>query len=305
MKKIIATFLILIFSLTGVFAYSPSSKDNKILNKIYPKLDLICKKSEEKCEILKKKIDKFSYKYRKKENIYFLLTEISKYIEKKLIKNKNINIKKINKIICTKVSDWDTIHFKKDWKDYITRLIWIDSPENTTIRYWYTEKLWNKAKDYLNNLILNKEIQIEYDSSQARTDKYWRHLVYIFYKWENINKKMVEEGLAKEYTYNKPYKYQKDFLNAQKKAKKLKKGIWSLNIEEVKKVIKQIDDHTDISGNVCYIKWNINSKWNKIYHFPWCKSYNKTKITPSKWEKCFKTSKEAENSGWTMAWNCN
>jgi len=34
---------------------------------------------------------------------------------------------------------------------------------------------------------------------------------------------MIEQGLAKEYTYNKPYKYQKEFLEAEKKAKELKK----------------------------------------------------------------------------------
>jgi len=267
MKKIIAVLLIFILSIWSVLAYNPITKDYKILNKVYLKLDLICKKSEKKCKILKTKIDKISYKYRKKEKIYFLLTEISKYLNEK-IENK-LNVKKdISKIIVTKVSDWDTIHFEKDWKDYVARLIWIDSPENTTTRYWYIEKLWNEAKDYLNDLILNKEITIEYDESQARTDKYWRHLIYIFYKWENINKKMIEEWLAKEYTYNKPYKYQKEFLKAELNAKKLKKWIWSLDKEEIKKVIKQIDDHTDISKNTCYIKWNINSKWKKIYHFP-------------------------------------
>jgi endonuclease YncB( thermonuclease family) len=34
---------------------------------------------------------------------------------------------------------------------------------------------------------------------------------------------MIEEGLAKEYTYNKAYKYQKEFKQAEEKAKELKK----------------------------------------------------------------------------------
>jgi endonuclease YncB( thermonuclease family) len=34
---------------------------------------------------------------------------------------------------------------------------------------------------------------------------------------------MIEEGLAKEYTYRKAYKYQKDFKEAEVKAKKMKK----------------------------------------------------------------------------------
>lgn len=305
MKKTIVIFLMFLSSITGVLAYSPTSKDEKILNKIYPQLDLICKKSEKKCKVIKIKIDKISYKYKKKEKLYFLLTEISKYLENKLNQDKVLNIEENTKIIVVKVSDWDTIHFQKDWKRYVTRLIWIDSPENTTTRFWHTERLWNEAKIYLNDLILNKEITIEYDHSQARIDKYWRHLVYVFYKWENINKKIIEEGLAKEYTYNKAYKYQKEFKQAEEKAKKSKKWIWSLTKEETKKVINNISDHSNMPSTTCNIKWNINSKKEKIYHYPWCKSYNKTKISLNKWERYFCSNKEAENAGWRVAWNCN
>jgi len=304
MKKNLTILIIFIFSITGVFAYSPTLKDSEILNKIYPKLDLICEKSEIKCKSLKVKIDNISYKYKKKEKLYFILTEISKYIDSKLNKNEVLK-EEISKIIVTKVSDWDTIHFEKDWKDYVTRLIWIDSPENTTTRYWYTEKLWDEAQVYLNDLILNKEITIEYDYTQARIDKYWRHLIYIFYKWENINQKMIEQGLAKEYTYNKPYKYQKEFIEEEKKAKELKKWIWSLTEEETKKVINQISTHIQTQNTTCNIKWNINSKWVKIYHYPWCKSYNLTKISLDKWEKYFCSKDEAKNAGWRVAWNCN
>jgi len=298
MKKILSILIIFIFSISWVFAYTPTQKDYKILNNIYPKIDRICKKSQKNCKTLKTKIDKISIKYKRNERIYFLLTELSKHLTNEL--------KLTNIIIVTKVTDWDTIHFKKDWKDYVTRLIWIDAPENSTTRYWYTEKLWDEAKKYLEKLILWKQIQIEYDSTQARTDKYWRHLIYIFYNWENINKKMIEEGLAKEYTYNKPYKYQKEFLEAQEQAKKLKKWIWGLEKETQIKVIEQISDHNDTPTNTsCNIKWNINSKWEKIYHFPGCRSYNQTKITPSKWERWFCSKEEAEKAWWRMAWNCN
>jgi len=312
MKKILISFLILIFSFTSVFAYTPTQKDYNLLNKIYPKLNFICKKSKKNCKNLKNKIDKISFKYKKNEKIYFLLNEISKFLSKKLEKNKKnfqntkkIKTKNLNStIIVTKVIDWDTIHFKKSWKDYVARLIWIDSPENSTTRYGHTEKLWKEAKIYLSNLILNKKIKIEYDKTQARTDKYWRHLVYIFYNWENINKKMIEEGLAKEYTYNKAYKYQKIFLQAQKLAKKYKKWIWSFKKEDSKKIIKHISNHYDIAPKNCKIKWNINSKWEKIYHLPWCRSYNKTKISPYKWEKYFCSEKQALQAWWRKAWNC-
>ncbi len=314
MKKLLTIVLITILSISWTLAYAPSTKDDKILNKVYKKLNVVCKKSKQKCWNLKNKIDKINIKYKSKPRIHFLLQSISNYIKIQLEVEEDIlqnlledDIKEpkkviVPKIIVTKITDWDTIHFKKEWKDYVTRLIWIDSPENSTTRYGHTEKLWNQAKDYLSKIIADKEIQIEYDDTQAKTDKYWRHLVYIFYKWENINQKMIEKWLAKEYTYDRPYKYQKEFIAAEKEAKKLKKWLWGLENKE--EVIKIIDNHS-VEPWICKIKGNINSKKEKIYHMIWCKSYNKTKITPAKWERFFCTQDEAKKAGWRMAWNCN
>jgi hypothetical protein len=85
----------------------------------------------------------------------------------------------------------------------------------------------------------------------------------------------------------------------------MKKWIWSLEKKETKKVIKKTENHSNISNTTCNIKWNISSKWVKIYHYPWCGSYKRTKISLDKWEKYFCSNKEAENAGWRVAWNCN
>ena len=311
MKKLL--IILLFFFLTfWVFAYTPTEKDKVILTKIYTKIDPICENSIDKCNNLVKWIITLKIKYKSSDKLVYLLSELVNHLETKYI-NKNSFENLINWVInqtnekitvlVTKVTDWDTIHFLKNWKDYITRLIWIDAPENSTTRYWHTEKLWTEAKDYLNSLIWWKTIQIEYDSSQTKTDKYWRHLIYIFYNWENINQKMVEQWYAKEYTYNKPYKYQTGFKEAEQIAKNNSKWIWWLDNQ--KEVIKEISTHKKNPTNSCNIKWNINSKWEKIYHYPWCKSYTRTKITPSKWEKYFCSEKEALSAGWRIAWNCN
>jgi hypothetical protein len=92
MIKIITVFLIFIFSFTGVFAYSPSTKDYKLLNTIYKKIDLICNDSEDKCKVLEKRIENFSYEYRKIEKIFFILNKLSIYIKKKLIRNNYLDI---------------------------------------------------------------------------------------------------------------------------------------------------------------------------------------------------------------------
>jgi len=313
MKNLAISVILFFFLLVGVSAYTPTNKDMIILTKIYTKIDPICENSVNKCNNLVKWIDSLIIKYKSNGKLVYLLTEVINHLEVKYVNDNTFFEKLINWIInqtdekesvlVTKITDWDTIHFLKDRKDYITRLIWIDAPENSTTRYWYIEKLWTGAKNYLNSLIWWKTIQIEYDSSQAKTDKYWRHLIYIFYNWENINQKMIEEWFAKEYTYNKPYKYQTEFKEAEKRAKENSKWIWGL--ENQKEVIKQINIHKETLSNSCNIKWNINSKWEKIYHYPWCRSYTRTKITQNKGERYFCSEKEATSAGWRIAWNCN
>ncbi|EKD90325.1 MAG: hypothetical protein ACD_31C00010G0001 [uncultured bacterium] len=46
----------------------------------------------------------------------------------------------------------------------------------------------------------------------------------------NANLNMIERGYAKEYTYDKPYKYVEDFENAENIASNLKIGIWNPQI---------------------------------------------------------------------------
>ena len=113
---------------------------------------------------------------------------------------------------------------------------------------------------------------------------------------------MIESWLAKEYTYDKAYKYQKEFKQAEESSKQLKKWIWWL--ENSEEIIKEIENHNE-TPSTCNIKWNISSEWEKIYHILWCRSYNITKISLDKWEKYFCTEEEAINEGWRIAGNCN
>lgn len=61
----------------------------------------------------------------------------------------------------------------------------------------------------------------------------------------------------------------------------------------------------EIKNSNCTIKWNISYNWwEKIYHVPWCTSYNATIIDTSKWEKRFCTEAEARAAWWRKAYNC-
>jgi endonuclease YncB( thermonuclease family) len=79
------------------------------------------------------------------------------------------------------------------------RLFGIDTPElkplkNIPNREEHIKKA-HEAKEFLENLILNKVVQIKFLSN----DKYGRSLGIIYIKNIIINKLMVEEGFAKEY----------------------------------------------------------------------------------------------------------
>ena len=48
----------------------------------------------------------------------------------------------------------------------------------------------------------------------------------------------------------------------------------------------------------CYIKGNISSKGQKIYHIPGNLNYEKTKINKNKGERWFCSEEEAKMNGW-------
>jgi len=227
--------------------------------------------------------------------------------------------KVVNKYKVTKVIDWDTIDILYNWEEKRLRFIWMDTPENTTLRYWYVECYGEESKDYLYNLLTWKEVTLEFDESQWDEDIYWRMLVYIFLDWVNINDKLIKEWYAFEYTYNKPYKYINTFKSSQAYAKDNLIWLWAKSTCDWNRVIK-IENNTIpvplvteteelkevVTKEDCIIKWNISSKSKeKIYHRPWCQSYKQTKISVSKWERWFCTEQEAIDAGWRIAGNCN
>jgi micrococcal nuclease len=128
-----------------------------------------------------------------------------------------------------RVVDGDTIVVKIEDKEETIRLIGIDSPESVDPRKsveCFSKEASAKAKE----LIEGKKITLEIDPTQDDKDKYNRLLRYVFLEDGTfINKKLIEDGYAFEYTYEKPYKYQSEFKEAQKNAEINKNGLWAEN----------------------------------------------------------------------------
>jgi micrococcal nuclease len=125
-----------------------------------------------------------------------------------------------------RVVDGDTLVVDIDGKNETVRLIGINSPEVNDPRKpveCFGREASNKAKE----ILTGKKVRLEIDSTQGDRDKYGRLLRYVFLEdGTNFNQLMIEQGYAFEYTYHFPYRYQKEFKQAQKKAEEEGKGLW-------------------------------------------------------------------------------
>ncbi|KKS61299.1 MAG: Nuclease (SNase domain protein) [candidate division WWE3 bacterium GW2011_GWA1_42_46] len=105
------------------------------------------------------------------------------------------------------------------------RLIGINAPESADCR-----GDWSRTE--LEKLLENQTVLLEDDSTQGDKDKYDRLLRYIHTGTGlNVNGKMVELGAAKEYTYDKNYKYKDLYVSAQNIAKQNNLGVWGVPCE--------------------------------------------------------------------------
>lgn len=125
-----------------------------------------------------------------------------------------------------KVVDGDTISVQIGSSTEKVRLLGINTPETVDPRkpvQCFGKEASNKTK----SLLTDQRVILESDITQGDTDKYGRLLRYVFLpNGTNINLLLIQQGYAYEYTYNKPYKYQTEFKEAQKEAEVSKSGLW-------------------------------------------------------------------------------
>jgi len=133
-----------------------------------------------------------------------------------------INEAKNKRYKVVKVVDGDTIKIEYEGGEESVRLIGIDTPEVSDSVECFGEEASEKMKE----LVDGKSVNIMFDSSQGYKDKYGRLLLYIWVDKSFINKKMIADGYAYEYTYSTPYIYQTEFKSAQKSAQEDEKGLW-------------------------------------------------------------------------------
>ncbi len=129
----------------------------------------------------------------------------------------------------TKITDGDTLHISMDGLDETVRLIGINTPETVDPRR-SVECFGKEASERMREIAQGKIVRLEYDDSQSLRDTYNRLLAYVYLEdGQMINRKMIAEGYAYEYTYLTPYHYQKEFRDLQRLAQSAERGLWAKN----------------------------------------------------------------------------
>ncbi len=114
--------------------------------------------------------------------------------------------------LVTKIIDGDTVIIEGG---YSVRLLGIDADEKGYPCY-------EPAKQRLEELVLNKEVYLESDREDQ--DQYKRYLRYLILYGDNINRRLVKEGLAIARFYPENIKYKEEIIAGEKEARENKVG---------------------------------------------------------------------------------
>lgn len=166
--------------------------------------------------------------------------------------------------LVVEVIDGDTIKIETGEK---VRLVGINSPE-------IGEYLYEESKKFLEREIKGKRVRLFWDDKKE--DIYGRRLAFVFLGNENINVKIVRNGLAHTYEVNKIKKYSNELIEAERYARENGLGIWkksekSVCIELVNLVYTGIEKI--VLKNVCPFVinlegWSIEDEAHHKFVFP-------------------------------------
>jgi micrococcal nuclease len=128
----------------------------------------------------------------------------------------------------TRIVDGDTVDVTRGRRTLTLRLIGIDTPE-TVHPSEPVECFGPEATDFASRRLLGEPVALEFDRSQGRLDYYDRTLAYVWTvrgRDALFNRDAVRRGYALEYTYDDPYAWQRELLNAQAAARSEGRGVW-------------------------------------------------------------------------------
>lgn len=164
--------------------------------------------------------------------------------------------------IVKQVYDGDTVKLTNGKK---IRLIGINTPE-MNYKTGNPEPFAKKAKLFLQQKVLKQRIGLRFGSDKK--DRHGRLLAHIFLNDKlNLQQALLKNGLAVNIAIP-PNLWQQDcYLEAEKDARKLNKGIWknhSRNIIDAKQIKPTQTGFQFVRGTISKIHFNKNTIWLKL-----------------------------------------
>jgi endonuclease YncB( thermonuclease family) len=187
------------------------------------------------------------------------------------------------------VVDGDTIKSGDD----TYRLEGIDAPESSQQCALPRDQRWmcgTAATARMVELVAGRNVTCETHGK----DEYGRDLATCRGGGVNINEVMVREGLAWAFR-----KYSSAYEAVENEARAAHRGVWQADSEtpwDFRARRWQVAKQDAPKG--CPIKGNINSKGERIYHAPWSRDYDRTRVDAAKGERWFCSEAEAIAAGW-------
>ena len=125
-----------------------------------------------------------------------------------------------------RVIDGDTIVVDYQGKYEKVRLLCVNTPESVHPDKKQNIPMGKVAANYAKKKLSGKYVDLEFEGSRRRGN-YGRFLTYIFVDGQNFNMDLVKQGLSPYYTkYGRSRKYDHEFKDAEKSARKQKLNIW-------------------------------------------------------------------------------
>lgn len=194
-----------------------------------------------------------------------------------------------------RVVDGDTL----DVADVRVRLEGIDAPETDQRcgRAWLgTWACGAKATEFLTAAVQGRVVTCR----SKGLDAYKRLLGQCSLDGFDINAEMVRQGYAWAFV-----KYSQTYVPEEAQARAARRGIWQGQatpawIWRAERWRAAEDGRKAVDGSACLIKGNI-ARGQQLYHMPWDRWYDKTRIEPDKGERWFCTEPEAIAAGWRPA----
>lgn len=212
----------------------------------------------------------------------------------------------------TRIIDGDTFEVSGAGVAEKVRVLGIDTPERQDCGY-------AQASDAAAALLTGATVQLTPDPTQDDRDRYGRVLRYVALPdGTDLGNRLIADGFAREYTFDRAYARQEEYRNAQADAAGAGRGLWSAQacggVVGATSAAASPATPTPAGSSAattaaaaggppsadCAIKGNISDN-GRIYHLPGSRNYDRTGIDESRGERWFCSAEEAEAAGWRAA----